>query len=97
MSETEDPSLLCCGLPITAGGYCQHRGRHPRQVTPELLRQACAAAQGAQTIRQAIRKALESVFAEPAEDAGAGTPCELHTRYPCWSCMKDQPTLGAGS
>ena len=35
--ETTDGDQTCCGLRVLIDGSCQHRGHHPRQITPEMI------------------------------------------------------------
>ena len=65
MAETEAVELTCCGRRVTEDGYCQYRGGHPRQVTPELVDKAVmAAARVGQDLYAQARAVLDVAFAE---------------------------------
>lgn len=67
MSTTEGDQT-CCGMPVTEDGYCDHRGHHPRQVTPEMVEKAARAMAGSAWERISDR-AKEHLFRADARAA----------------------------
>jgi hypothetical protein len=58
----DSEAQVCCGMRVDDDGFCRHRPKHPRQITPELLDKAVSAASREATLEAQVRAALKAAF-----------------------------------